>query len=583
MQKSGFFNAILQNGVYDRKYNANDYSDNLAVVISNGVLRSVNDDLKVTANGMAVNVGVGRAWINGHYYHNDTVYYFPAATAPTGGSRYDRVVLRLNNALSVRSITLVYVQGIAADSPVPPAPVRSGDIYDIVLADVYVGANATNVVVTDKRSDKSVCGWVYSTSGDGSFFTSLDNEFDEWFETVKDTVASVTLFKRYTWSTALTAASNSVAFNIPQYNPISTFIEVYVNGILENEGEDFTVENNIITFDGLLIAGTEVTVKCYKSLDGEGIMSVADEITELQNQMAAVQGNAKYVYVCTGLNDNVSLSQIAEAILTGTYTPANVTDAARAFLAGIGGTTALAALAADEQIGIDIVGKFGATTAYSGYGTSESPYKWLSLGLASTTSKKINFNFEKCSKINITCAASTTNYLIYGNDLNVRGLNIKASSSAVGCAIEAVRAYDNKGRITFENSRFEIATSGAVRIAQHGTYVNCYGNITSEGAAAYCFKPVPTGLIRIIGGEYLAYCMSIVGIGSAIFHTSASDTDATAMASDIHCPTVAKTGYMQTYLSVANAGTTYINGVVTRLTSQGDYNQIAGLINRSKS
>lgn len=68
------FNALLTNGEYDRKYNANDYCENLAVIINNGVLRSPNDDLKVTADGMVVTVGVGRAWIDGHYYFNDTSY-----------------------------------------------------------------------------------------------------------------------------------------------------------------------------------------------------------------------------------------------------------------------------------------------------------------------------------------------------------------------------------------------------------------------------------------------------------------------------------------------------------------------------
>ena len=100
MQKSGFFNALLTNGEYDRKYNANDYCENLAVIINNGVLRSQNDDLKVTVDGMVVTVGVGRAWIDGHYYYNDTSYSFAAVTAPAGGTRYDRVFLRLNKNLS---------------------------------------------------------------------------------------------------------------------------------------------------------------------------------------------------------------------------------------------------------------------------------------------------------------------------------------------------------------------------------------------------------------------------------------------------------------------------------------------------
>jgi hypothetical protein len=160
MQRSGFFNALLTNGEYDRKYNANDYCDNLALVISNGVLRGVDDDLKVSAAGMVVTVGVGRAWINGHYYYNDTPHAFAAISAPTGGTRYDRVFLRLNKNLAVRSVSLVYQQGTAADSPTKPAPVRDGYIYDIVLADIYVGTNATSVTVTDTRGNAELCGWV---------------------------------------------------------------------------------------------------------------------------------------------------------------------------------------------------------------------------------------------------------------------------------------------------------------------------------------------------------------------------------------------------------------------------------------
>ena len=80
-------------GLYDRTYSARDYSENLATIISNGVLRSTNDDLKVTVNGVTVTVGIGRAWINGCVYHNDNNYVFPAVTVPTGGARYDRVIL----------------------------------------------------------------------------------------------------------------------------------------------------------------------------------------------------------------------------------------------------------------------------------------------------------------------------------------------------------------------------------------------------------------------------------------------------------------------------------------------------------
>lgn len=585
MQKFGFFNALYQNGVYDRTYNADDYSDNLAIVISNGVLRSTGDDLKVTANGMVVKVAVGRAWIKGHYYINDSEFTFDTVTPSANGSRIDRVVLRLNNDINSRSVLLTYLEGTAGENPQPPTPVRSGNIYDIVLANINVGASATSVTVEDTRTNADLCGWVYSTSGDNSFFTSLDNAFNEWFNAVKDEVASVTLFKRYNWENTLSTPSSTVAFNIPQYEADTCFLEVYVNGILENEGTDYTISRSIITFDSNLIAGTVVTVKCYKSIDGTGIMTVADEITELQNQMAAVEGNARYTYVCTGLNDNINISQIAQVILSGVYTPNTITypTPVKNFLDNIGDTNYFANLPDDAQIGIDIVGDLGVTTAYAGNGSNTTPFKWFSLGAETRTNRRILFDFAKCNKILVNCATNTTNIIFNGVDINIANVQIEAKGTATGCAITMIKGALNTGRINAENCRFVINTTAAALISEHGTFTNCYGYVVSESSTAYCFKPKSTGLIRLIGGEFYAYGKTTSGIGSAIMHTSAGDTDGVLLAYNIHCPVVAKTGYSQGFLSVANAGTTYINGVVTRLTSSGTYNEITGHINKNKA
>ena len=197
-QKSGFFNARLINGEYDRKYSADDYSDNLAVVIGNGVLRSTDNDLKVTASGMLLTVGVGRAWINGHYYHNTTPMTLAPVPVAAGGSRYDRVILRMDKTLQERNVQVLYMVGTASNDPQKPALVRNDNVYDICLADIYVPSGGNYVIAYDTRDDKDVCGWVYSTSGDDSFFTSLDYEFYTWFNEVRDEVATVTILKRYT-------------------------------------------------------------------------------------------------------------------------------------------------------------------------------------------------------------------------------------------------------------------------------------------------------------------------------------------------------------------------------------------------
>ena len=514
MQKSGFFNALLNNGQYDRKYNANDYADNLAVVISNGVLRSANDDLKVSANGMVVTVGVGRAWINGHYYMNDTPHSFAATVAPIGGTRWDRVVLRLDNNIGVRSISLVYVQGTASNSPTKPAPVRAGNIYDLVLADIFIGTNATTLTVTDTRANTSVCGWLYSTVGNEAFFTTLDNKFNEWFEGAKNTLASVSLFKRYNWRTVLTASAKTVQFNIPQYDSETCFIEVFVNGLLVTESVDYTFTGSIITFTGTLTTGTEIEVKCYKSIDGTGIMKVAEEITALQNAVAALNTTADYEYICNGKDDNVKISQLAQAWLNGG------TD--------YGSKT------------IKVYGNCGITAAHSGDGTTTSPFIWFRIGAGGTTNRRVIIDFSNCSQINITCANATVNTVFFGLQTHVIGANVIATGG------DEITMFSTAGQTQAiaENCRFWI-TSGKAYIARGGVFRNCRGSVTTTAGDAYVFNTLSGGLLRVEGGEYYAYAPT--GSMSQVIYVNSAQSNATVITYAMNCPQNTRNGFVQSY------------------------------------
>ena len=557
MQKSGFFNALLTNGEYDRTYNANDYCDNLAVVISNGVLRGVDDDLKVTASGMVVTVGVGRAWINGHYYYNDTPYSFAAVSAPIGGTRYDRVFLRLNSNLAVRSVSLVYEQGTASNSPTKPAPVREGNIYDIVLADIFVGTNATSVSVIDTRADADLCGWVYSTSGDNSFFASLDGAFNEWFAKTKDTLASVTLFKRYTWRTVLASASKNIVFDIPQYNAETDFFDVFVNGVLVTDGTDYTAAGSVITFSGTLTTGTEIEVKSYKSIDGTGIMTVADEITELQNAMSALTTKGEYEYICNGFDDNVKLSEIAQAWLNG-------------------GT--------DNAVKrITVYGNFGANAPYAGSGTEAAGYQWLALGQKERTTRKLIFDFTSANEMLFKCPAGTKNIIFYGADVHIVGAHVQASAS--GASTNIIMFSGRVGEITADLCSFSIATTGSATIAESGTFTNCKTWIYSTTNNAATFAPALNCRPLIVyGGNHYAYSGNNSGNFSSIFYTATGATNAVIMAYGVNCPTVALSGFYQTNASRINAGKCYISGISTTLAlTSNAYTETNGHISINKT
>ena len=184
-QHSGFFNAFLVDGAYDRTYNADDYCDNMAAIISDGVRRSGDNDLAPTSSGLTVTVAAGRAWIKGHWFVNDTAKDF-TITPPTGTlSRVDGIYLRLNTGTATRSIVLTKHEGTPSEDPTAPDPVRSGNIYELLLATVSVAPNAENVTVTDMRADKTVCGWITTPIGYEDYWAGYDSIFESWFDAMK--------------------------------------------------------------------------------------------------------------------------------------------------------------------------------------------------------------------------------------------------------------------------------------------------------------------------------------------------------------------------------------------------------------
>lgn len=577
-QKSGFFSAIFNAGIPDRKYSAEDYSDNLGAIISSGVFRSTNDDLKVTASGLNLTVGVGRGWIEGHYYNNTTPYALPIITPPTGGSRIDRVVLRCDTSAPVRSVSLAYLTGEAAVDPVAPALTRSGDVYELCLAEITVAANAQSVSVKDTRPDKTICGWVYSTAGDDSFFTSLDDAFNEWFDEKKDTLASVTLFKQYKQDITLAEAAATIAFDIPQYDPNVCILQVYVNGILSN---DYVPGPTSVSFASPLLAGTEITFVVYKSIDGTGIGDVLDEITELQNEYAAISGASKFVYKATGVSDNVSLSQIVAAIYAKEYDPETVTEAADAFLTALGGNTYLAALPELAQIKIEVVGSLGVTAPYAGSGTAGSRYRYFDLGASDHSLMRLIFDFSKAQRINITCDDDTQNIIFFGADLDIRNVRCRAANTGSGCGI-AMTASATAGDVYLENCDLRVITTGAAVIASQGTVMNCSTYAKSTAANALSFNPGSNNMIRVIGGRHYAYT-GASGAISTVVYVSSSATNAVAILTDVSCPTVTEGGgAVQNYLAASYAGTTLITAPVSTLPVVGDFVEVNNRINVSK-
>lgn len=536
-QHSGFFNALESEGNYDRKYNADDYTSNMAAIISTGVRRSTQNDLRVTASGLTLTVGIGRAWIDGRWYFNDTAIDIATVTPPTGSqSRVDGVYLHADSNLSVRSITLLYKAGTPSASPTSPACVRDGGIYEIMLASVLVAPNAESVTVTDKRPDSTVCGWITSPIGYSDYFENLDTEFNEWFADVKDKLASVTLFKQYIWSTTLTSSSDTVTFNIPQYDSTGVdIIQVYVNGLLEIPTSDYTLSGSVITFAQGKTAGTEINVICYKSIDGTGLGSVSDEITALQNAVAALGNVGQYYYFCTGSADNVAIYNAVSTFLSG----------------GDDG----------KSLHLHICGNPGISAAILGSGTAASPYQWLAFG--SGTSRKVILDFTNCGKWTITTASGTYNTVFSASaNVTVKGITLKAGSASVSSDIIGASS-----KMRFEDCDIEIegASTSLVKFAGAAELVNCKISVTNGLGNAAVIGAADSTLSTVNGGKLYAYTGESSGV-SAIVYIPAGVGGKVA-ASMVHMPVVAKTGFYQTTSIYAQSGKVLSVGQLTTLTA----------------
>lgn len=183
----------------DRVYRAEDFAAFFGDVITSGVSVATDDPLAVTsAGGLAVSIGVGKAWIKGHLYENTSTMSFTVATG-AAQPRIDRLVLRMDTA--ERKIGAVLIKGTPAASPVAPALLRNADYYDLGLAEITVPASAISITqsnIKDTRPDDSICGVVrclVEKLDITAFMKNCQKDFDDWFNMLKEVLDENTATK----------------------------------------------------------------------------------------------------------------------------------------------------------------------------------------------------------------------------------------------------------------------------------------------------------------------------------------------------------------------------------------------------
>lgn len=193
--RSLFYNS--ENG--DRVYDADSFEHLLKKFFTSGVFTG-NCQVSATT-GMGVSVSAGYANTDGKIRFFDETTALTLDNAHGTYNRIDTIVVERND--TNREITLKVVKGTNAADPTPTEPVRTGGIYQLVLAEVYVHAGATSItdaVITDKRPDTDVCGYVICAvdtpdfselfaqfqAQASEFIDTQTTEFMDWFDAMKD-------------------------------------------------------------------------------------------------------------------------------------------------------------------------------------------------------------------------------------------------------------------------------------------------------------------------------------------------------------------------------------------------------------
>ena len=178
MEKSSFFNSVS----HDRTYKAEDWAEYFASFIGNGIFPVPSTGLQVVAgSGMNVTVRAGKAWINGYFYQNTGDLTVQLATADGQLNRIDRIVVQWD--LTNRTITTKVKSSGFSASPSAPAVQRDADIFELVLADVFVAAGVTAITqsrITDQRLNTSLCG-VVAAVVDQIDTAAFNAQLQAWF------------------------------------------------------------------------------------------------------------------------------------------------------------------------------------------------------------------------------------------------------------------------------------------------------------------------------------------------------------------------------------------------------------------
>lgn len=526
--RAGFYDSKNR----DRTYSAKDMRKPYDSVFTDGILPiadgTVGDAFNVTkVSGMEIMVGSGEGKVGGAWFVNEDDYRIVLDDADALG-RYDCVILRNDDNEDVRA-PLIYIKTLN-HIPTTEDLERNDLVYEFCVGYIYIPAFSIEIDVdnvVDTREDGLLCR---AMTGVGAIVVQT---FRNTYFTERE-------------------GQNEIPIGITGYDKERDKLTVVVEGRVFSEDVNYTIKDNqyIKVNIGFPVVGTKVEFEVAKNVNGKGAETVIQEVADLLKRTATIEKTLEHHYYCNGINDNVRISEIAQ-----TYHNAGSDY---------------------RSMRLVVHGTFGATSPYSGEGTSNRNYFWLALGKDGvSTNRRLIVDFTDCTAITLPITAGTYNTVFAGNDVHVVGASVVASQSGANTYIRAFSSAN--GVVVAEDCRFWITATLTSYISQTGTFIRCRGSVTVSGAAAYCFYATESALLRVQGGEYYAYST----VTSAVVYQTAAN--AVVILFGVNCPTNARGGYTQNYAVNCSGANISITDTVTALPVSVPNGNIRGTLKISKA
>lgn len=197
---SGFFNSVN----HDRLYDAEQLSSIFDGIIIDGVYENYGESFMVKANpdaNSSVIVGTGRAWFDHTWTVNDSQFVIQLDPPNELLGRTDAIVIDIDRTQNVRKNSIMYVKGNESYPELPPVLIKE-DLhtqYPLAYINRPAGSNSPvkqeNITVTVGTSVCPIVTGVLEAQNLENLWQQLDDEFNTWWEGVKDTLDTNTATK----------------------------------------------------------------------------------------------------------------------------------------------------------------------------------------------------------------------------------------------------------------------------------------------------------------------------------------------------------------------------------------------------